>query len=210
MLKTTLEPPREREQERSSVWGLRFFRSPIEILPSSSDPTRAAAIRLAVNRLEGSGDAVCAVPTGEVEDVACGLIISSIGYKSLPIDSSVPFDPHKAIIPNTMGRVQQAAGLYCSGWLKTGPNGGIATTVIDSIETARTLLDDIASGTLDVSAAKSGSQSISALLEKRGVKPVMFSDWEKIDKEEIKRGEAKGKPREKLLEVADMLQVAMT
>ena len=49
--------------------------------------------------------------TGEVEDVACGLVISSIGYKSLPIDPSVPFDPSKAIIPNTMGRVQQAAGV---------------------------------------------------------------------------------------------------
>lgn len=48
--------------------------------------------------------------TGEVEDVTCGLVISSIGYKSLPIDPLVPFDPHKAIVPNTMGRVHQATG----------------------------------------------------------------------------------------------------
>lgn len=50
--------------------------------------------------------------TGEVEDVECGLVISSIGYKSLPIDPAVPFDARKAIIPNTMGRVQQTAGVY--------------------------------------------------------------------------------------------------
>lgn len=50
--------------------------------------------------------------TGEVEDVTCGLVISSIGYKSLPIDPSVPFDSRKAIVPNTMGRVQQAAGTH--------------------------------------------------------------------------------------------------
>lgn len=48
--------------------------------------------------------------TGEVEDVTCGLVISSIGYKSLPIDPVLPFDPRRAIVPNDMGRVQQAAG----------------------------------------------------------------------------------------------------
>ena len=55
MLKTALEVPAEKEQERrnkaSRVWGFRFFRSPVEIL---ADPERGAAagIRLAVNRLE--------------------------------------------------------------------------------------------------------------------------------------------------------------
>lgn len=60
-------------------------------------------------------------------------------------------------------------GLYCSGWLKTGPTGVIATTMNNSFDTARSLLEDIDSGTLDVSAAKPGSQSINALLEKRGM-----------------------------------------
>jgi len=41
-----------------------------------------------------------------------------------------------------------------------------------------------------------------------GVKPVTFSDWEKIDGVEVSRGEAVGKPREKLLTVEEMLQVA--
>lgn len=41
-----------------------------------------------------------------------------------------------------------------------------------------------------------------------GVKPVLFSDWEKIDSVETSRGEAAGKPREKLLTVEEMLQVA--
>ncbi|TMS22589.1 NADPH:adrenodoxin oxidoreductase, mitochondrial [Larimichthys crocea] len=106
-----------------------------------------------------------------------------------------------------MGRVQQAAGLYCSGWLKTGPTGVIATTMNNSFDTARSLMEDMDSGMLDVSAAKPGSQNISGLLEKRGVIPVIFSDWEKIDSVEISRGEATGKPREKLLSVEEMLQV---
>lgn len=60
--------------------------------------------------VQGSGEGARAVLTGEVEDVACGLIISSIGYKSVSIDPSVPFDQQKAIVPNKMGRVQEAAG----------------------------------------------------------------------------------------------------
>uniref|UniRef100_A0A672IH27 NADPH:adrenodoxin oxidoreductase, mitochondrial n=1 Tax=Salarias fasciatus TaxID=181472 RepID=A0A672IH27_SALFA len=209
MLKTALETPGEKEQERRSKasrsWGFRFFRSPVEVLASGG---RAAGIRLAVNRLEGSGDGAQAVLTGEVEDVPCGLVISSIGYRSLPIDESVPFDSRRAVIPNSMGRVQQAAGLYCSGWVKTGPTGVIATTMNNSFDTARSLLEDMDSGALDVSSTRPGSQSISALLAERGVKAVTFSGWEKIDDVETRRGEVSGKPREKLLTVQEMLQVA--
>ncbi|XP_056286329.1 NADPH:adrenodoxin oxidoreductase, mitochondrial [Pseudoliparis swirei] len=211
MLKTALEVPGEKEQRRRSeasrAWGFRFFRSPVEIL-ADPEGSSTAGIRLAVNRLEGSGEGARAVLTGEVEDVTCGLVISSIGYKSLPIDPSLPFDFRKAVVPNTVGRVQGAAGLYCSGWLKTGPAGVIATTMNSSFDTARSLVEDVDSGTLDVSAAKHGSQSVGALLETRGVKPVTFSDWEKIDSVEVSRGEAVGKPREKLLTVEEMLQVA--
>ncbi|XP_077958902.1 NADPH:adrenodoxin oxidoreductase, mitochondrial isoform X2 [Gasterosteus aculeatus] len=211
MLKTALETPGENEQQRrngaSRTWGFRFFRSPVKIL-ADSDRGGVAGIRLAVNQLEGSGDGAQAVLSGEVEDVTCGLVISSIGYKSLPIDPVLPFDPRRAIVPNDMGRVQQAAGLYCSGWLKTGPTGVIATTMNNSFDTARSLVEDLESGALNTSAAKPGSQSVRALLEKRGVKPVTFVDWEKIDSVEVSRGEAVGKPREKLLTVEEMLQVA--
>lgn len=52
----------------------------------------------------------------------------------------------------------------------------IATTMNNSFDTARSVVEDIASGTLDVSAAKPGSQSISGLLEMRGslLSPVVF------------------------------------
>ncbi|KAL3046025.1 hypothetical protein OYC64_004104 [Pagothenia borchgrevinki] len=212
MLKTAMETPGEKEHERrekaSRVWGLRFYRSPVEILADPERSSRTAGIRLAVNKLEGSGEGARAVLTGEMEDVSCGLIISSIGYKSLSIDPSVPFDSRRAIVPNNMGRIQEAPGLYCSGWLKTGPTGVIATTLNNSFDTARSVLEDMDSGTLNTSAAKPGSQSINALLENRGVKPVTFSEWEKIDSEEVRRGAAIGKPREKLLTVEEMLQVA--
>ncbi|XP_034050070.1 NADPH:adrenodoxin oxidoreductase, mitochondrial isoform X2 [Thalassophryne amazonica] len=213
LLKTALETPGEKEEEKRSqasrVWGFQFFRSPVAVL-SAPGHHRTAGIRLAVNRLEGSGEGARAVLTGKVEELTCGLIISSIGYQSLPIDPSVPFDSHQAVVPNMNGRVRDAAGLYCSGWLRTGPTGVIATTMNNAFDTAHSVLQDVDSGTLDVSVTKSGSKGVVSLLENRGVKPVTFSDWEKINGVETRRGEAAGKPREKLLSVEEMLQVART
>lgn len=59
---------------------------------------------------QGSGNEARALPTGQTQDLECGLIISSIGYKSLPIDPTVPFDPRTSTVPNEMGRVSQTEG----------------------------------------------------------------------------------------------------
>lgn len=213
MLKTALEAPGLKEQQRRSSahrsWALRFFRSPVEVLPDEQG-TRATAVRLALNRLEGCGEKARAVLTGQDEVVPCGLIISSIGYRSLPIDRSLPFDHGRAIVPNAMGRITNQTGLYVSGWLKTGPTGVIATTMNSSFDTARSLLEDLDSGALDLSLDRAGSAGVRDLLRQRGVEPVTFSEWEKIDLEETQRGGAVGKPREKLISVEEMLTVART
>uniref|UniRef100_A0AAY4A3M4 NADPH:adrenodoxin oxidoreductase, mitochondrial n=1 Tax=Denticeps clupeoides TaxID=299321 RepID=A0AAY4A3M4_9TELE len=202
IMKTLNEDHRGRQGVKR--WGFRFFRSPLEVLPSA-DGSRASGIRLAVNKLEGVGDAVTAVPTSEVDEIACGMIISSIGYKSLPIDPAVPFDFKRAIVPNNMGRVEETTGLYCSGWVKRGPTGVIATTMNDSFDTARTILQDLESGAINVSVSRPGSSEVVPLLEKRGVRTVSFADWEKINAEETKQGTAVGKPREKLLDVREIM-----
>lgn len=44
----------------------------------------------------------------------------------------------------------------------------IATTMNNSFDTARSVMEDLDSGNLDMSAAKSGAQSIRTLLEQRG------------------------------------------
>uniref|UniRef100_A0AAR2L2X1 NADPH:adrenodoxin oxidoreductase, mitochondrial n=1 Tax=Pygocentrus nattereri TaxID=42514 RepID=A0AAR2L2X1_PYGNA len=205
MMKTVKTESGQHKANKS--WGFRFLRSPLEVLPGP-DGKRVAGIRLAVNKLEGSGEDAKAVPTGQTEDLECGMVISSIGYKSLPIDPCVPFDPRSAIVPNNMGRVKDTAGLYCSGWVKRGPTGVIATTMNDSFDTARMLLKDMDSGMLNLSVNKPGGQEITALLKERGVRAVSFPEWEKINLEEVRRGTAVGKPREKFLDVKDMLAVA--
>ncbi|XP_032473325.1 NADPH:adrenodoxin oxidoreductase, mitochondrial isoform X9 [Phocoena sinus] len=207
LLRAAMEKPGVAEAARrasaSRAWGLRFFRSPQQVLPSP-DGRRAAGIRLAVTRLEGVGEAARAVPTGDVEDLPCGLVLSSIGYKSCPIDPSVPFDPKLGVIPNVEGRVVDVPGLYCSGWVKRGPTGVITTTMTDSFATGHILLQDLIAGLLP-SGPRPGYAAIKALLGSRGVWPVSFSDWEKLDAEEVSRGQGAGKPREKLLDPQEML-----
>lgn len=41
-----------------------------------------------------------------------------------------------------------------------------------------------------------------------GIRPVTFSDWQKIDAVEKSRGESRGKPREKIVDVDEMLDIA--
>ena len=38
----------------------------------------------------------------------CLQVLRSIGYKTLPVDKDVPFDPKKGIIPNLSGKVLQS------------------------------------------------------------------------------------------------------
>lgn len=191
--------------QASRAWGLRFFRTPQQVL-SSPDGRQVAGIRLAITRLEGVGETARAVPTGDVEDLPCGLVLSSIGYKSRRIDSSIPFDPKLGVIPNVEGQVVNVPGLYCSGWVKRGPTGVITTTMTDSFLTGQRLLQDLKSGLLPFG-PRPGSVDIMSLLSSRGVRPVSFSDWEKLDAEEVSRGQAIGKPREKLLDPQEMLRL---
>lgn len=59
---------------------------------------------------QGSGEQARALPTGQTEDLECGLLIGSIGYKSLPVEPAVPFNAHTSTVPNEMGRVSHTAG----------------------------------------------------------------------------------------------------
>ncbi|XP_069785544.1 NADPH:adrenodoxin oxidoreductase, mitochondrial isoform X2 [Narcine bancroftii] len=201
MIKAALEMNSEKEAENRGAatkeWCLRFLRSPLQIIPSD-DGKRVGGIRLSVTKLEGSAESAKAIQTEDIEDLECGLVLSSIGYKSHPIDPSVPFDQREGLIPNKLGRVLHAPGMYCSGWVKRGPVGVIATTMNDSFETADSVLQDVKSGRLDVSASKGGFKVIEALLEQRGICPVSFSGWKKIDCFEVAKGKKAGKPREKL------------
>ncbi|XP_035206553.1 NADPH:adrenodoxin oxidoreductase, mitochondrial-like, partial [Stegodyphus dumicola] len=194
----------ESRKEASKTWELKFFRRPKAIICDAHN--RVEKIFFGVNKIKGNLEDAQIINTDDEEEVECGLVLRSVGYQSIPIDEYVPFDKTKHIIPNVEGRVKDRAGLYCSGWVKTGPTGVILSTMYGSYETAEKLLEDIKKG--DVPSAVNGTKdNVLELLITRGVKYTAFDSWLNIDKVEQERGKAKDKPREKIYHVKEMLQV---
>lgn len=91
--------------------------------------------------------------------------------------------------------------------MKRGPTGVIITTMNDSFDTAQSVLEDLQAGVLDVATSREGFGAVESILCSRGVRPVSFSDWEKIDAAEVARGKAAGKPREKIVDPQEMLRL---
>lgn len=210
MCTTALSPPKI--DSYTKQWELDFFRSPVQILTDSSN--NVSGIKLEKNRLmekdDGSGTA--AVGTGEFEELECGLVLRSIGYKSIHIEKGIPFDVKLGVIPNIGGRVVQepsskdiVKGLYCSGWVKHGPVGVIVTTMNQAFATAENIVEDMKNRSI----GSSPGTDIQSLFSERGVNFVSFSDYENIDKEEMFRGQQYDKPREKIISTTEMLNVAL-
>merc|ERR1719361_2343450 len=72
------------------------------------------------------------VNTGKTEIINCGLVLRSIGYKSIPVESGIPFDEKRGMIPNENGKIMGFPGLFCAGWLATGPRGVIVNTMTEA------------------------------------------------------------------------------
>ena len=88
---------------------LRFLLSPVEFLPHADDATRVGAVRAEINHLEGEADAQRAVGTGRHVTIPAGLVLESIGYKSVAVDG-VPFDETRNVVRNVGGMVVEEDG----------------------------------------------------------------------------------------------------
>ncbi len=73
---------------------LRFLRSPVEILGEGEDGP-VTGIRVVKQRDRRRPRAV---PTGEEEVIACGLVLRSIGYRGAPL-AGIPFDERRGPDP---------------------------------------------------------------------------------------------------------------
>lgn len=87
-------------------WSLKFLRTPKEIITRNEN---IHGIKLEINRLEYLKDAIdiqrcVAVGTGVFEDINCGLMFRSIGYRSIGIPG-IPFDDRFGRIPNVNGKI---------------------------------------------------------------------------------------------------------
>jgi ferredoxin/flavodoxin---NADP+ reductase len=185
---------------------LRFGRSPIEILGAGEDG-RVTGVRVSVNRVEGGG----AVPTGDEEIIPCGLVIRAIGYRGQRLPG-VPFDERRGLIRNDGGRVCEddgspCTGEYAVGWIKRGPSGVIGTNKKCAAETVAGLLEDLGRGRLDEPSAPDG-EAIEAWLRSRVPVLVTWHGWQAIDAHEQAAGAPQGRPRVKLVRIAEMQGLA--
>jgi NADPH-dependent glutamate synthase beta subunit-like oxidoreductase len=196
-------------EAQEKVIELQFLRSPVEILPREDDPSRVGAVRLAVNTLEGPAGAQWAVDTGQREDIACDLVLKSVGYKVEPLDG-VAFDDEASTVSTGggegRGRVLDMAtrkpvpGLYSAGWAKRGPSGVVATNIPCARETVASIMEDAAAGRLP-----------EIVDDTYPLGDAVVVDWDgflSIDAHEMAEGEKKGKVRDKMYVVDDMMEKA--
>jgi ferredoxin--NADP+ reductase len=187
---------------------LQFLRSPLEILEEDG---RVRGLRVVHNRLEvDAGGRLRAVPTGEEEVIECGLVMRSIGYtgRTLP---GVPFDERRGTIRNEGGRVlgedgAPLPGEYAVGWIKRGPSGVIGTNKKDAADTVARMLEDAEAGGLNAP-VDADRDAVEAWLRERVPDHVTWEGWRAIDEHELGLGEPHGRPRVKLVRVAEMLEI---
>lgn len=167
---------------------------------------RVETLQLQKNILQGAPFDQRALPTGDTRTVPCDLLVLATGYRALA-PPGVPFNMATGFVPNEMGNVlaedgRPIKGLYVVGWIKRGPVGTIGTTRADSIETVDRMLADFSNG------YRFGLNTSAFVHELRQVAiTVDWERWRRIDVHERTIGELRGKPREKLTSIVDMLSI---
>ncbi|MGZ4310737.1 MAG: NADP oxidoreductase, partial [Solirubrobacteraceae bacterium] len=191
---------------------LRFLRSPLEILGEGEEGP-VSGVRVAINRLVTTDDGrVRAEPTGETEVIECGLVLRSIGYRGTPL-AEIPFDDRRGLIRNESGRVCNDQGVcrgeYVVGWIKRGPTGVIGTNKKDAADTVARIIEDAEADALSQPSGElSDPEAVAAWLTERVPGHVTWAGWEMIDAYESSLGEPKGRPRVKLVRLAELLEAS--
>jgi ferredoxin--NADP+ reductase len=168
----------------------RFWAKPVEVLGAA----RVEGVRLAETTLDENGQLV---ETGRQHDIACGLLVTAIGYAAPPL-ADLPFDKRGGHFRHEDGRIDQ--GLYCVGWCRRGPTGTIGTNKADGDAVARHIVAEAEE------TGKPGGIGLERLLRERGLRWVNAEDWHRIDEAE-REAAPEGAPRRKFVRVKDMLAV---
>ena len=165
-----------------------FFSRPLRI----EGDGRVAALVVERTRLDAGGGAV---GTGEYRSIACGLVVSCIGYLT-PSVPGVPHDDRAGRFASDKGRI--APGLYAVGWAEHGPRGTIGTNRPDAFAVAAQIAADAPTGD------RAGRAGLDALIAARRLVTTSFEHWRAIDAAEIAAARP-GSPREKLVRREAML-----
>jgi ferredoxin/flavodoxin---NADP+ reductase len=188
---------------------MRFLASPVEIVGVNG---RITAVRIEHNELVvDSNGGLRSKGTGKFEAIEAGLVLRSIGYRSVPIEG-VPFDHATSTINNIAGRVvhpntgEVVPGEYVVGWAKRGPTGLIGNNKPDSAATVESMLADLPmlQGSSD---DHRDLLPIEVFLRERDIDYVTYQDWQILDQYEVACGAKQGCPRIKVTTVPEMMAI---
>ena len=181
--------PEERQGKPITIQ-YHFFASPKALIGNG----QVEAVDVERTRLDDGR----AVGTGEAYRIDASVVVSCIGYRTIPIPG-VPFDERGGRFANEEGRI--SPGLYCVGWARRGPSGTIGTNRPDG----HSVLDKIADDLEGVPADKEGRPGFDRLATERELEIITFRDWKKIEEAEEKAAR-EGAPREKFVDVEAMIR----
>jgi ferredoxin--NADP+ reductase len=188
---------------------LRFLASPVEVIGVDG---RVAALKLEQNELVvDPNGGLRSRGTGKFETIEAGLVLRSIGYRTVPIEG-VPFDPATSTINNIAGQVvhpntgEVLRGEYVVGWAKRGPTGLIGNNKPDSAATVEAMLTDLPllKGIRDDHRAPS---LIEGFFRDRDIDYVTYRDWQVLDEHEVACGRSQGRPRVKVTTMPEMMAI---
>ncbi len=190
---------------------LKFLSSPVEVLGEGENGP-VTAVRVVRNRIEPDAEGrLRAVATDEFEEIECGLVLRSIGYRGRPV-GDIPFDRRRGLIRNVGGRVcdeeqRPQCGEYVVGWIKRGPSGVIGTNKKDAADTVARIAEDAAAGVLNAP-SEPDPDATAEWIAGRAPNAVSWEGWRSIDEHERRAGEPHGRPRVKLVKLADLIAAA--
>ena len=188
-----------------------FNSAPTEIL---GEDGKVKAIR--VERTETGADGRMR-RTGEFTDYPVGAVYHAIGYR--PAEApGIAYDAKGAHLANANGdgRITADADggeirerLYATGWAKRGPVGLIGSTKSDALAIVTNMLEDLASAAEGGRvAADRDPESIDRLLAERGIRPIDFAGWKKVDAFERAEGAKEGREHKKVIDPEQMRELA--
>ncbi|MDE0838653.1 MAG: FAD-dependent oxidoreductase [Kiritimatiellae bacterium] len=126
---------------------------------------------LSKNTLRGSAGDQTVVASDNVRSLTCGLVISSIGQRGVPLQG-IPFDATYGIIPSVDGRIQgrngTLVGLYASGWISRGATGLIGHNKPDAKKVVDAISEDRAS------LKRRDERDVLTYLTDMGIQPVPY------------------------------------
>ena len=180
----------------------RFCTSPVAIKGAG----RVEEIVLGRNELLEHDGRVVARDTGERETHPMNLVVRAVGYHGVPVPG-LPFDDSRGTIPHNGGKVIGRTNDYVTGWIKRGPSGVIGTNKSDSQDTVENLWEDL-TGEPQGEVGADYADELAAWLAERQPLVVTDDHWQQIDAHERTTGEPHGRPRVKVVSVADLLRIA--